>query len=295
MTRDDRQPTLGAHARATRGLDWIVPDWPAPAERAARSSTTRAGGVSTGPYATMNLGAQRPRRPARRSPRTGAASRRSCRGAGRGSTRCTAPRVATLRRRGARQRRPSPTPRSRASRGVVCAVLTADCLPVLFADRAGTAVGIAHAGWRGLAAGVLEATVAALARSARPRELVAWLGPAIGPAAFEVGADVRAAFCERRPGRAPRASRRTAPGKWHADLYGLARRRLARAGVTRVHGGGLCTYTDDARFFSYRRERESGRMATAGLARALTVRCDAVRIMTFVGRGNAAALLHPLS
>jgi len=148
-------------------------------------------------------------------------------------------------------------------RGVVCAILTADCLPVLFADRAGIAVGIAHAGWRGLAAGVLEATLAALRDlGAEPADVVVWLGPAIGPAAFEVGDEVRDAFCANDPGAAdcfaPHRS-----GKWHADLHGLARRRLARAGVTRVDGGDFCTYTDTERFFSYRRERRSGRMAAA--------------------------------
>lgn len=148
-------------------------------------------------------------------------------------------------------------------RGVVCSVLTADCMPVLLTDRRGSAVGIAHAGWRGLAAGVLEATVDALARVGADRgNLHAWLGPAIGPAAFEVGADVHMAFCNDDPGAASFfAARRE--GKWHADLYGLARRRLASAGVATIDGGGECTHTDVARFFSYRRERASGRMATA--------------------------------
>jgi hypothetical protein len=146
-------------------------------------------------------------------------------------------------------------------RGVVCAVLTADCLPVLFADRAGRAVGIAHAGWRGLAAGVLEATIAALAaQGVAPADLLVWLGPAIGPAAFEVGADVVAAFRATDPGAAasfvPQAG-----GKWHADLHALARRRLAAAGIGSVAGNVLCTYADPARFYSYRRERETGRMA----------------------------------
>ena len=142
-------------------------------------------------------------------------------------------------------------------------MLTADCLPVLLTDRGGNAVGIAHAGWRGLAAGVIEATVGELIRiGADSRSLLAWLGPAIGPAAFEVGADVHAAFCDSDPGAAVffAAGR---PGKWHADLYGLARRRLELAGIARVHGGGYCTYTETDRFFSYRRERDSGRMATA--------------------------------
>jgi YfiH family protein len=141
-------------------------------------------------------------------------------------------------------------------------VLTADCMPVVMTDRRGSAVGIAHAGWRGLAAGVLEATVHAFAALGADRgNLLAWLGPAIGPAAFEVGADVYAAFCDNDPG-AGAFFTAGCPGKWHADLYGLARRRLQDVGVASIHGGGECTYTDTARFFSYRRNRDSGRMAT---------------------------------
>jgi YfiH family protein len=148
-------------------------------------------------------------------------------------------------------------------RGVVCAILTADCLPVLFADHAGTAVGIAHAGWRGLAAGVLEATIRALRDlGVQPGHLMAWLGPAIGPASFEVGDDVRDAFCTADLGAAT-CFMPHRPGKWYADLYCLARQRLAHDGVTQISGGGFCTFTERARFFSYRRERESGRMAAA--------------------------------
>jgi YfiH family protein len=143
--------------------------------------------------------------------------------------------------------------------GTVCAVLTADCLPVLFCDRAGTRVGVAHAGWRGLARGVLGAAVAAMGR--RPGELVAWLGPAIGQAAFEVGADVRDAFLAGSPA-AERHFAANARGRWQADLYGLARDALAAAGVGAVHGGGFCTFTEAHRFFSHRREAPCGRMAT---------------------------------
>ena len=240
-------------------LDWIVPDWPAPANVCA-VSTTRTGGVSTGAYSTMNLA--------------------------RGGHDDAAPRTEN-RRRFERFLPASPVPLSQVhgasvavlgrtttatpiadaavtrERGVVCSVLTADCMPVLVTDRKGSTVGIAHAGWRGLAAGVLEATVDALARLGADRDdLLAWLGPAIGPAAFEVRADVYAAFCDDDAGAAVffTAGR---SGKWHADLYGLARRRLTGAGVASIHGGGECTFTDAARFFSYRRERDSGRMATA--------------------------------
>jgi YfiH family protein len=144
-------------------------------------------------------------------------------------------------------------------RNVVLAVLAADCLPVLLADRHGRAVGVAHAGWRGLAQRIVETTVAAM--PVAPADVVAWLGPAIGPAAFEVGADVRLAFVAGDPDSA-HCFLPVAPGKWTADLYALARRSLARAGVTDVHGGGFCTHADAARFFSYRRDRETGRMAT---------------------------------
>jgi hypothetical protein len=146
-----------------------------------------------------------------------------------------------------------------AAPGVVCAVLTADCLPVLFSRADGRRVGVAHAGWRGLSNGVLPAAVAALRSD--PKDLVAWLGPAIGQNAYEVGADVRDAFVARDPA----ANRRFAPnqrGRWQADLYGLARDALAAAGVQSVHGGGFCTYTDAERFFSHRREAPCGRMAT---------------------------------
>ena len=145
--------------------------------------------------------------------------------------------------------------------GTVCAVLTADCVPVLFTDLAGSVVAAAHAGWRGLAAGVLEATLAAM--RVEPSEVLVWLGPAIGPRAFEVGADVLAAHAATDSG----ASACFTPfrsGKWLADLYGLARRRLARAGVTAVCGGDRCTFTESAVFHSYRRDgaAAAGRMAT---------------------------------
>ncbi len=144
------------------------------------------------------------------------------------------------------------------SRGQVCAVLVADCLPVFLAARAGDRVGIAHAGWRGLAAGVVEAAIAAL--DCEPDGLVAWLGPSIGPRAFEVGAEVRDAFLARDTGAAA-AFQAGRPGRWLADLPALARRRLAAAGVTEVGGGDLCTHADAARFYSFRRDGATGRMA----------------------------------
>lgn len=143
-------------------------------------------------------------------------------------------------------------------KNVVCAVMAADCLPALFADERGIAVGVAHAGWRGLSAGVLEATVHAMA--VPPGRLLAWLGPAIGPQAYEIGAEVRAAFLAR-DARAESAFAPTRPGHWNLDLYAMARQRLAAMGVTRVFGGGYCTASDPALFYSYRKDKTPDRMA----------------------------------
>jgi YfiH family protein len=140
----------------------------------------------------------------------------------------------------------------------VCAILTADCLPVLFCDRAGTKVAAAHAGWRGLANGVLEATVAAM--NCKATELMAWLGPAIGPHAFEVGSDVRDAYLDVDMGN--EIAFKPHSDRWLADIYSLATLALARVGVKQVSGGQYCTYTDKENFFSYRRDGETGRMAT---------------------------------
>ncbi len=156
--------------------------------------------------------------------------------------------------------------------GIACVVKVADCLPVLFAAPGGAAVGAAHAGWRGLAGGVLEATVAEVCRAAgcRPADLVAWLGACIGPAVFEVGADVLQAFGvdpDGDPASAPmqrfRPDGSDRPGKWFADLPGLGRDRLGAAGVARSSGGSWCTVTEASRFFSFRRERVCGRMVAA--------------------------------
>jgi YfiH family protein len=146
--------------------------------------------------------------------------------------------------------------------GVVCAVQTADCLPVLLCDVHGRVVGAAHAGWRGLAAGVLENTVAAM-RARGATDMLAWMGPAIGPARFEVGEEVRAAFLDHDAAAAGAfVARPRHAGKYLADMYLLARQRLARAGVTSCHGGGFCTVSDAGRFYSYRRDRVTGRMAS---------------------------------
>lgn len=143
--------------------------------------------------------------------------------------------------------------------GAVCVVMTADCLPVLLCDDRGSVVGAVHAGWRGLCDGVIEHAVSAM--GVAPGTLMAWLGPAIGVTAFEVGLDVREEFIARDP-KAMAAFVPHAPNKWRADIYQLARLRLAGLGVDRVYGGGLCTHTDRARFFSYRRDNVTGRTGT---------------------------------
>jgi len=158
---------------------------------------------------------------------------------------------------------PEPEPEADASvtadPDVICVVKSADCLPVLLCDEGGSVVGAAHAGWRGLAAGVLEATVAAM--GVAPASLMAWMGAAIGPASFEVGAEVRAAFLGHDTAADAHFRPRAAPAKFLADLYGLARQRLGAAGVARIYGGGLDTLADPRRFYSYRRDGRTGRMA----------------------------------
>lgn len=147
-------------------------------------------------------------------------------------------------------------------RGRVLAVMTADCLPVLLAARDASVVGVAHAGWRGLAAGVVERTVERMMRAGSGGPVVAWLGPAIGPQRFEVGGEVREAFVDADPAAAAAFVPGACPGKWFADLYALARLRLAACGVREVSGGDLCTVADEERFYSYRRDRQTGRMAS---------------------------------
>jgi YfiH family protein len=160
-----------------------------------------------------------------------------------------------------------------SSPGRVCVVMTADCLPVLLSDARGVTVGAAHAGWRGLCGGVIERTVDAMTNALHALGQVAdptwlaWLGPALGPACFEVGGEVRQAFIDAAWPNELAATQAAfvegaAEGKFFADLYALARLRLARVGCQDVYGGGLCTMTDAERFYSYRRERTTGRMAT---------------------------------
>lgn len=232
----------------------LKPDWPAPGNVHAWV-TTRHGGVSAPPYESFNLGMHV-------GDDAGSVS------ANRARLRAALPAepawldqvhgvnvVDAARVRGVPQADASVT----SAENVVCAVLTADCLPVLFARDDGSAVGAAHAGWRGLCNGVLEASVARLGEASR---LMAWLGPAIGPDAFEVGDEVREAFAAHNPVALAAFRPGLAPGKWWADIYMLARQRLSMAGVTRIYGGGLCTVSDADRFYSYRRERVTGRMAS---------------------------------
>ncbi len=244
--------------------DWIIPDWPVPSNVHA-VMTTRAGGVSQAPYDSFN-----PASHVEDAPASVAENRRLLRqwlpaeplwlnqvhGTG---VACDGLGDTTL------------VPPD-ADAGVafnadeVRVVLTADCLPVLFCDEAGTVVAAAHAGWRGLAAGVLEATVGAMRTP--PERILVWLGAAIGPEAFEVGPEVRENFVAQHA-LAGIAFRPALPGtldgaprKWLCDIYALARIRLAAIGVERVYGGGLCTYSDAEHFFSYRRAARTGRMAS---------------------------------
>ena len=145
-------------------------------------------------------------------------------------------------------------------RGVVCAVQSADCLPILLCDRAGSLVAAVHGGWRGLAAGIVERVLVGL--GVAPGDLLAWLGPAICGRCYEVGDEVRAAFVSHNPDAV--AAFRPSPhaGRWMADIYLLARQRLQAAGVAQIYGGGLCTVSDAGRFFSYRRDGQTGRLAS---------------------------------
>lgn len=238
--------------------DWITPDWPAlPRVRAV--ATTRSGGVSAGVYASLNLG-----RHVGDAPDHVAENRRRLRAEldlrkePSWLTQTHSVRVAHL-PAGDFQNSLSGDAAVAQSADAVCAIMTADCMPVLFCDRAGTTVAAAHAGWRGLAAGVLEATVAAMQTPAE--DILVWLGPAIGAQAYEVGDEVRTALV-REHADAEQAFAPAHPGKWLCDLYQLASQRLRRAGIGRIYGGGFCTYTDRERFFSYRRDGECGRMAT---------------------------------
>jgi len=232
----------------------LIPDWPAPAN-VKSLQTTRKGGGSLPPYASFNLGSH-----VGDNPLTVARNRMLL------STLCPSEPVWLNQVHGTSVVDVSQAgclPEADASvsthAGAVCVVMTADCLPILLCDEGGSVVGAAHAGWRGLCDGVIEATVQAM--SVPPSMLMAWLGPAIGPARFEVGEEVRAAFVTRQP-QAAAAFVPGTDGKWLADLYQLARLRLQALGINRIYGGKRCTYSDSERFYSYRRDGVTGRMGT---------------------------------
>lgn len=245
------RPTAG------ESLELIRPDWPAPG-RVRAASSTRHGGVSRGAYASLNIG-----RSGGDDPAAVDENRRRLFDALRlpaepnwirqvhGTAVVRAPLA---------QAEPDADACWTSEPGTVCLVQSADCLPVLLCEETGAAVAAAHAGWRGLSAGVLENTVRAM--DAAPSRLLAWLGPAIGPRAFEVGAEVREAFLAADAAADAAFVPAAAPQKFMADLYALARLRLQRAGVERVYGGGWCTHTEAQRFHSFRRDGASGRMAS---------------------------------
>lgn len=263
-------------------VQWLRADWPVPASVVA-GTTLRTGGASEGPYASLNLGAH-----------VGDDPEAVCTNRRRFVEACGLPgeppwlrQVHGTRVTKAASASPAqPADAIVADRpGAVCAVLTADCLPVVFASYSGREIAVAHAGWRGLSAGVLEATVAALA--APPRDVLAWLGPAISQAAFEVGSEVREVFVQSDP-EAAAHFRQNDRARWQADLYGLARLRLQRCGVTRVFGGDRCTFGEPDAFFSYRRDNQCGRMATFVHLRVMGGRRKSAR------RGRTAVADSPL-
>lgn len=238
--------------------DWIIPDWPAPASVGA-ISTTRLGGVSKGPWQSLNLGLNsgdsaddvRLNRalleeilPAAPYWLQQVHGKRVVQHPG--AALSVEPAVLQADAQFTRDKH------------AVCAILAADCLPVLFCDRGGTVVAAAHAGWRGMAAGVLENTVANMSQPAD--ELMAWMGPAIGPAVYQVGEEVKAAFASQQAAGAD--AFRPDGDRWLLDLYAMARHCLQQAGVGHISGGGYCTFSDSKRFFSYRREPVTGRMAS---------------------------------
>ena len=230
----------------------IIPGWPAPV-RALQ--TTRAGGVSLAPYGSLNLGSH-----VGDAPLHVARNRQSLSTLLPGEPvwleQVHGIAVADADHAGCR---PVADACIARRRGAVCVVMTADCLPVLLCDRQGSVVGAVHAGWKGLAAGVIEATVQKM--GVAPEELMAWLGPAIGPQAFEVGEEVRAEFINADP-QAAAAFMPGLPGKYLADIYALARLRLNALGISEIYGGDRCTCSEPETFFSFRRDGVTGRQGT---------------------------------
>lgn len=248
----------------TELLPLIHADWPAPANIHALV-TTRAGGVSASPWDSLNFGTHV-------SDAVAAVeeNRRRLLAALHKISPCETPQwlnqvhgVKVIDAEADMAMRIRYVPDADAvtttKKGLPCVVMTADCLPVFFCNRQGDRVAVAHAGWRGLCDGVLEATVK---KFAEPADVLAWFGPAIGPEKFEVGAEVRAAFVEKNPEAITYFVPSIKAGHWLADIYGLAALRLHKAGVKKISGGGLCTVSDSERFFSYRRDGCTGRMAS---------------------------------
>ncbi len=238
------------------GFGWLVPDWPAPANVYA-VTTTRQGGVSESPYDSLNLGDHVG------DSADAVANNRSLL-----IQHCDLPAEPVWLKQVhgievVNAAEVSDTPVADASfshqSNSVCAVMTADCLPVLLCDQAGSVVAAVHAGWRGLVNGVIEATVKEMDVSVS--KLMVWLGPAIGPKVFEVGDEVRQQFVAINP-QAQQAFRPSEQGRWLADIYLLARQRLTHLGIEQVYGGHCCTYTDKGRFYSYRRDGVTGRIAS---------------------------------
>lgn len=234
----------------------IVPEWPLP-QGVAACSSTRVGGVSEGAWDSLNLGAHcgdNPEHVEENRKRMFAAGQLPSKPVwleqvhGKDVLLLTGEPYASKRTDASYSNTP----------GTVCAVMTADCLPVLFCNKAGTEVAAAHAGWRGLCDGVLEETVACFKDT--PENILAWFGPAIGPQAFEVGPEVREAFMAKDANAV--SAFRPAGEKYYADIYLLARQRLGNIGVTAVFGGDRCTFSEKDDFFSYRRDRITGRMAS---------------------------------
>ena len=237
-------------------VSWIPADWPAP-DNVVGGTTLRTGGVSAGEFASLNLAAHVGDEPA-----SVAENRQRFR------SQYSLPSEPSWLKQvhGISVARGNSVPSTPAAdgivataAGVVCAVLTADCLPVLLTTADGSTVAAAHAGWRGMSAGILEATVDAL--EVPSEQILAWLGPAISQPALEVGDEVREQFVNQSEA-AEACFSANSRGRWQADLYGLATLRLRDCGVPRVFGGGSCTHTEPERFFSFRRDGRCGRMAT---------------------------------
>lgn len=235
---------------------WIVPDWPAPPSVRA-GTTTRHGGVSLPPYNSLNLGDHVGDKPeAVAENRRRLCQLRNLPGEPRWLKQVHGVAVVDA---AATHDAPTADASLTSHANIVCAVMTADCLPLLFCNRQGSVVAAAHAGWRGLLDGVIEATV--LRMNVAADDLLVWLGPAIGPDAFEVGDEVRDAFITHNAA-ASAAFRPSLNGRWLANIYQLARQRLTKMGIDAIYGGHCCTYGDSERFYSYRRDGVTGRMAS---------------------------------